>query len=110
MSDEKRDGSNEKKPDLSEMFDLTRDKAVNNFVDSFESLHRQKDAIAADIKQLKDDAKEAMFSKTDIKAMETVAKWRKDDKKDAGREMIAALKRVSNAAKFDLFSWADTND
>lgn len=109
FEDGSKDGSNEKRPDLSEMFDLSRDKAVNNYVDSIEALMRQKDAITADIKQLRDDAREAMFSKADIKAMETVAKWRKDDKKGAGQEMLAALKRVSKAARFDLFSWAESD-
>lgn len=107
MSDKEQDGTNEKRPDLSLMFDLTRDKAVAKYVDSFEDLLRQKDAVTTDIKQLRDDAKEAMFSPSEIKAFETIAKWRKDDKRGAATETLAALRRVANAINFDLFSWAD---
>jgi uncharacterized protein (UPF0335 family) len=109
MAEEKRDGANEKKPDLSEIFDLSRHKAVAKYVDGFEDLMRQKDAVQTDIKQLADEAKEAMFSKAEIKAMQTIAKWLKDDKKGAAQETVAALKRVSAATGFDLFSWADTS-
>lgn len=98
---------NEKKPDLSEIFDLNRHKAVANYVDRFEELGRQKDAVQNDIKELASEAKEAMFSPVEIKAMQDVAKWRKDDKANAASEKLAALRRVSNATKFDLFSWSD---
>lgn len=97
-----------KKPvDLSEMFDLSRDKAVARYVDGFEDLLRQKDAIQQDIKELAGQAKESMFTPVEIKAMQDIAKWRKDDKGGPAAEKLAALKRVGRAAKFDLFSWAD---
>lgn len=98
---------NEKKPDLSEIFDLNRHKAVASYVDRFEELLRQKDAVQTDIKELAFEAKEAMFSPVEIKSMQDVAKWRKDDKANAASEKLAALRRVSNAIKFDLFSWSD---
>lgn len=98
---------NEQKPDLSEIFDLNRHKAVTNYVDRFEELFRQRDAVQNDIKELVAEAKEAMFSPVEIRAMVDVAKWRKDDKGNAAAEKLAALRRVSNATKFDLFSWAD---
>jgi uncharacterized protein (UPF0335 family) len=101
------DGSNEKKPDLSEMFDLTRDMAVKRYVDQFEDLMRSADAIKADIKQLADDAKEQLFTPREIKAMKQIAAWRKDDKGMAAQEMLASLKRVSNATGYDLFAWAE---
>ena len=96
-----------KKVDLSEVFDLSRDKTVAQYVDRFEDLLRQKDAVAQDIKELAAEAKEAMFSPVEVKAMQDVAKWRKDDKGNSAAEKLAALRRVGKAAKFDLFSWAD---
>lgn len=107
MADAKDDRSNAPKPDLSEIFDLNRHKAVTNYVERFEDLLRQKDAVQQDIKELAAEAKEALFSPVEIKAMQDVAKWRKDDKGNAAAEKLAALRRVSNAIKFDLFSWSD---
>jgi len=101
------DGANHPKPDLSEIFDLNRHKAVGNYVDRFIDLFRQKDAIGEDIKELAAEAKAAMFSPFEIGAMRNIAKWRKDDKGNAASEKLAALRRVSNAVKFDLFAWAD---
>lgn len=98
---------NEPKPDLSEIFDLNRHKAVTNYVDRFEELFRQRDAVQNDVKELAAEAKEAMFSPIEIRAMQDIARWRKDDKGNAAAEKLAALRRVSNATKFDLFSWAD---
>lgn len=98
---------NEKKPDLSEIFDLNRHKAVTNYVDRYEELFRQKDEVSNDIKELSMEVKEAMFSPMEIRAMQDVAKLRKDDKANAAAEKLAALRRVANAIKFDLFSWSD---
>jgi uncharacterized protein (UPF0335 family) len=100
-------GSNEPKPDLSEIFDLNRHRAVTSYTDRFEELFRQVDAVRNDIKELANEAGEAMFSPVEVKAMQDVAKWRKDDKGNAAAEKLAALRRVCNATKFDLFSWAD---
>lgn len=100
---------NEKKPDLSEIFDLNRHKAVTNYVERFEELFRQKDAIQNDVKELSAEAKEAMFSPMEIRAMQDIAKLRKDDKANAASEKLAALRRVANAVKFDLFSWSDAH-
>jgi uncharacterized protein (UPF0335 family) len=107
MTDDTKDRSNAPKPDLSEIFDLNRHKAVANYTDRFEELFRQRDAIGNDVKELAAEAKEAMFSPVEIRAMQDIAKWRKDDKANAAAEKLAALRRVSNATKFDLFSWAD---
>ena len=98
---------NEKKPDLSEIFDLNRHKAVANYVERFEDLFRQKDAVQNDIKELGLECKEAMFSAVEIRAMQDIAKLRKDDKANAAAEKLAALRRVANAIRFDLFSWSD---
>lgn len=98
---------NHPKPDLSEIFDLNRHKAVKNYVDRFIDLFRQRDAIGEDVKELAAEAKAAMFSPVEIKAMQDIARWRKDDKGNAASEKLAALRRVSNAVKFDLFAWAD---
>jgi len=99
---------NEPKPDLSEMFDLNRHKAVNNYVDRFEELLRQKDGIQNDIKEVAAEATtEGMFSPVEVDCMKTVAKWRVKDKNNAAAEKLAALRRISNAVKVDLFSWAD---
>ena len=95
------------KPDLSEIFDLSRNKAVSSFVDRFERLFRDRDAVSEDIKEVSAEAKEAMFSPVEVKAMQDIAKWRKDAKSNAAAEKLAALRRVSNAVNLDLFSWAD---
>lgn len=100
-------GSNEPKPDLSEIFDLNRLVAVASYVDRFEELFRQKDSVQQDVKELAAEAKEAMFSPVEVKAMQDVAKWRKDHKSNAVAEKLAALRRVANAVKVDLFAWAD---
>lgn len=98
---------NAPKPDLSEIFDLNRHKAVANFVDRFEQLTRDKDAVLQDIKEVAAEAKEAMFSPVEVKAMQDIAKWRVADKNNAAAEKIAALRRVATAVKVDLFAWAD---
>lgn len=98
------------KPDLSEMFDLNRDKAVSQLVEQFEDLYRQRDAASQDIKELAAQAKQEMFTPADIKAMQDIAKWRKDGKGNAAAEKLAALRRVSRACKYDLFVWADQSD
>jgi len=98
---------NAPKPDLSEIFDINRHKAVNDFVARFEELFRQADAVRNDIKELSDEAQEAMFGPDDIKAMKTVAKINKDNGKLAAAASLAALRRVSNATKLDLFIWSD---
>ena len=100
---------NEKpKPDLSEIFDLNRHKAVRDYTDRFEQLYRDRDAISDDIRELAVEAKEAaMFSPVEVRAMKDIARWRIDDKGNAAAEKLAALRRVSNAVKIDLFAWAD---
>ncbi|MBW8640401.1 DUF2312 domain-containing protein [Hoeflea sp. WL0058] len=98
---------NERRPDLSEIFDLNRHKAVRDFVERFENLMRDQDAVRNDIKELTIEAREAMFSPVEIKAMKSIAKLRKDDKANAMAESLAALRRVSNAVRFDLFTWSD---
>lgn len=100
---------NEKKPDLSEIFDLNRHKAVANYVDRFEELLRQRDQAQADIRELVVEAKAAMFSPVEIRSMQDIAKWRKDDKANAAAEKLAALRRVSNAVRVDLFTWSDAH-
>lgn len=98
---------NEKRPDLSEIFDLNRHKAVASFVGRFEELERQREALADDVRELKAEAREAMFSKVEVKAMADIAKWKTGDKMNAAAEKLAALRRVTNAVKLDLFAWAD---
>jgi uncharacterized protein (UPF0335 family) len=95
------------KPDLSEIFDLKRNKAVRDYVRRFLELYQQRDEITADIKELATEAKEHLFLPLEIKAMQDIAKWQKDDKGLAVALKIAALRRVSSAVKYDLFSWAD---
>ena len=97
----------EKKPDLSEIFDLDRHKAVRDYMARFEELIRQKNAVQQDIKELAAEVKEAMFSPVEVKAMQDIAKLRVDDKGNAAAEKLAALRRVSNALHMDLFAWAD---
>ena len=100
---------NDKKPDLSEIFDLTRHKAVAGFTDRFENLYRQRDEITDDIHELSVEAKDNMFSPVEVRAMKDIARWRIDDKHNAAAAKLAALRRVSNAVKLDLFSWADAH-
>lgn len=94
-------------PDLTEIFDLNRHKAVADYVERFENLMADREAIQADIKQLASDAKKDAFSKLEIQAMKKIAKWRRDAKANDAAAMLAALKRVANAVKMPLFSWAD---
>lgn len=98
---------NEKKPDLSVMFDLSRDKAVKSYVDQFENLLRQQAALRDDIRDVSGAARDHMFSPAEIRAMKTIAKWRMDDKIAGAMNQFAALRRVSNAVGADLFDWAD---
>ena len=95
------------KPDLSEIFDVKRNKAVRDYVQRFLDLYYRRDEVSADIKALAMEVKNAMFSPAEVRAMQDVAKWRKDDKGNAAAGKIAALRRVSSAVKYDLFSWAD---
>lgn len=95
------------KPDLAELFDLKRHKAVSGFVGRFEELQRQRVAINDDFAELTNEAKEASFSPVEVAAMKDIAKWRTGDKVLGAAVKLAALRRVSNAVKLDLFSWAD---
>lgn len=94
-------------PDLSEMFDLNRHKAVAAFVDRFENLLRDQQALSEDLKQVAGDAKEAAFTPVEVKAMRDLARWRVNDQFISAAHKLAALRRVSNAIKADLFTWAD---
>jgi hypothetical protein len=100
---------NEKKPDLSELFDINRHKAVAGFVGRFEELMREREANADDFRELKAEAKDKMFSPMEIAAMSDIAKWRTGGKTNTAAEKLAALRRVSNAIKLDLFAWADSH-
>jgi uncharacterized protein (UPF0335 family) len=100
-------GNDKPLPDLSEVFDLKRNKSVRDYVHRFQELYQQRDAVSADIKELAVECKEHLFSPVEIKAMQDVAKWKKDDRGNAAAGRIAALRRVSSAVKYDLFSWAD---
>lgn len=82
-------------------------RTIESFVDRFEELLRQRDAVMDDLKELKAEARRAEFGKRDIKAMERIARWRKDDKRETAQADLAALKRVSSAVSFDLFDWAE---
>ena len=93
--------------DLSEIFDLKRQKAVTSFVGRFEELFRQRAEVGNDMKELVDEAKEAAFSAVEVAAMKDIAKWKTGDKVIGAAVKLAALRRVSNAIKLDLFSWAD---
>lgn len=95
------------KPDLSDIFDLNRHKAVTAFVGRFEQLLRDREAVTADIAQLKEEIKKAAFTPVEVAAMWDIAKWRNGDKVVGAAVKLAALRRVSNAVKLDLFSWAD---
>ena len=95
------------RPDLSELFDVKRAKPVQAYVKRFEELFRQRDAISADIKQLSDEIVEDEFTPVEAAAMKDIAKWRQGDKALTAAAKLAALRRVSNAVKLDLFSWAD---
>jgi uncharacterized protein (UPF0335 family) len=95
------------KPDLSEIFDLNRHKAVAGFVGRFEELFKERTAVGNDLKELTDEAKEAAFSTVEVAAMKDIAKWKTGDKVLGAAVKLAALRRVSNAIKLDLFSWAD---
>ena len=63
--------------------------------------------IAADLRELTDEVREAAFTPVEVKAMKEVARCRIDDKGLAAAAKLAALRRVSNAVKMDLFAWAD---
>lgn len=95
------------KPDLSEMFDLKRHKAVAGYVTRFEELMKQRKAVASDIEELTTEAKEAAFSGIEVSAMKDIAKWKTGDKVLSAAVKLAALRRVSTAIKLDLFAWAD---
>jgi uncharacterized protein (UPF0335 family) len=95
------------KPDLSEIFDLKRHKAVTGYVNRFEELFKERQAITTDIKELTDEVKEAEFTPVEVAAMKDIAKWKVGDKVLPAAVKLAALRRVANALKLDLFSWAD---
>lgn len=88
---------------LDKMFDLSGDQKIADYVAKFEDLFRQRDAVAADLKQLADDAREDMLSKRELEAVKKIAKWRLDDKISAAKEMFAALQRVSKAVQIEMF-------
>lgn len=95
------------KPDLSEIFDLKRHKAVAGFVSRFEELFRDRQAVTDDIGELANEVKEANFSPIEVAAMKDIARWKTSDKLTGAAIKLAALRRVANAVKLDLFAWAD---
>lgn len=96
--------------DLSSIFDLSGDKKIANYVQRFEELYRQREAISAEIKQLSDDAYLDMMPKREVEACKKLAKWRLDDKLGGVQELMAAIKRVGAAIKVDLFNWQETKN
>ena len=48
-----------------------------------------------------------MFSPIEIAAMKDIARWKTNDTANHVAAKLAALRRVSNVMKLDLFSWAD---
>lgn len=94
-------------PDLSEIFDLKHTRAARDYVNGFLDLYRKRDEVTAEIKALAEAARAHLFAPAEVKAMQDIAKWKKDDKGNAAAGKLAALRRVSNAIKFPLFSWAD---
>ncbi len=99
-----------KKPapaDLSSIFDLSGDKKIATYVQKFEELYRQRDAINSELKQLASDGSLDMLSKREVEACKKIAKWRLDDKLGGVQELLGALKRVSQAVQANLFEWAD---
>ena len=99
--------NNPNRKQLADMFDLTGDKRIAEYVARFEDLYRQREAVNADLKETAADASEGMFTKRDIDAMKKIAKWRVDDKVGAAQELMTSLRRVAIAVKIDLFAWAD---
>lgn len=110
MSEEMHQPEPSKRPakPLTEIFDLSGDKKIAEYVARFEDLYRQRASIAADLKQLADDAQESMLTKREVEAVKKIAKWRMEDKIGAAQELFAAMRRVTRAVKIDLFSWAET--
>lgn len=107
MYDDAENNSNEPKPDLSEIFDLNRHKAVRDYTEGFEALFRERDAVNDKVRDLANQASQDLFSPDDINAMKAIARWRKDGKGNDAAGKLAALRRVSNAVQYDLFSWSD---
>ena len=97
----------DKKPDLSEIFDLKRHKAVAGYVARFEELYGQRIALNGDFSELTNEVRESDFSPVEVAAMKNVAKWKADDTVNGAAAKLAALRRVANALKLDLFAWAD---
>jgi uncharacterized protein (UPF0335 family) len=95
------------KPDLTIIFDISRTKTVTSYVERFEELIRSRKEISDEIAQLSEDAKNDHFTPVEVGAMKDVAKWRVSDKTIDAAHKLAALRRVSNAVKLDLFEWAD---
>ena len=96
------------KKDWMQVLDLNRTTAIKSYVDRMERCLRDIDAAREDLKEVAREAKEAEFSPRMVKAMNKVAKLRKDDKKGAAQEELAALEAVGKAVGFDLFSWGET--
>jgi hypothetical protein len=94
------------KPDLSEIFDLKHSRAARDYVNGFMDLYRRRDALGAEVKAAAEAAR-TVFSPVEVKALQDIAKWKVADKGNAAAGKIAALRRVSTAVKYDLFSWAD---
>lgn len=103
------DQSNGGGRDLNEMFDLDRKKLTRGLVTEIEQALRDADIARERVKEIKASAKESGFGPRDIKAMEKIAKLRKDDKRGAAQEELEALERISVAVGFGLFDWADSN-
>lgn len=109
MEAEMERGEPSKKPakSMSEMFDLSGDKKVANYVQRYEELFRQREAANNDLKELASEALQDMLTKREVEAIKKIAKWRLDDKLGAAQELFSAMRRVGAAVKVNLFDWAD---
>jgi hypothetical protein len=99
----------DKKPDLSEIFDLKRHKAVAGYVARFVELYEQRIEVNNDFTELTNEVREDDFSTIEVSAIKDIAKWKANDKVTGAAAKLAALRRVANALKLDLFAWADAD-
>src|SRR3546814_5488289 len=106
MFEEGKPATETPKRDLNEVFDLDRKKLTRKIVDQMEQAMRDIDAAREDLKAITASAKEASFGPRDVKAMQRIAKLRKDDKGGAAKEELEALERIGEAVGFSLFAGA----
>jgi hypothetical protein len=92
--------------DVSNTSETNRSALIKNFVDEMEDRMKTIEIANDDLKMLAKSAKDQDFDADEVAAMKQVAKLRLKGNGAKAKAKLEKLQQVSEAAEFDLFSFA----